>query len=70
MTLDLIESTIYNHPASKTTKTKPKILRKLHFVNKSMDMINISESINDKNVKKNEPLQFSKITNFSRIYIN
>ena len=34
MTLDLIESRIYNPPASKTTKTKPKNLIKLHFVNK------------------------------------
>ena len=39
MTLDLIESRIYYRPASKTTKTKPKNLVKLHFVNKGMGMI-------------------------------
>ena len=48
MTLDLIESRIYNPPASKTTKTKPKNLIKLHFVNKDMDIINITKIINDK----------------------
>ena len=53
MTLDLIESRIYNPPASKTTKTKSKNLIKLHFVNKGMDMRNISKILNDKNVKKN-----------------
>ena len=51
MTLDLIESRTYKSPASKTTKTKPKILIKLQFVNKGMDMINISKIINDKNNK-------------------
>ena len=48
MTLDLIESRIYNPPASRTTKSKPKILIKLHLSNKGMD-INISKIINDKN---------------------
>ena len=60
MTLDLIESRTYKSPASKTTKTKPKILIKLQFVNKGMDMINISKIINDKNMKKNLPTQFSE----------
>ena len=70
MTLDLIESRIYNPPASKTTKTKPKNLIKLHFANKGMDMINVSKIINDKNVKQNLPTQFNKTTNFNSIYIN
>ena len=43
MTLDIIESRMYNPPASKTTKTEPKNLRKLHFVNKGMDMKRISK---------------------------
>ena len=68
MTLDLIESTIYNPPASKTTKTKPKSLIKLHIVNKGVGMINISKIINDKNVQKNSIQQ--NRTNFSSIYIN
>ena len=34
MTLDLIESKIYNPPASKTTKTKPKNSMKLYFCKK------------------------------------
>ena len=67
MILDLIESRIYNPPASKTTKAKPKNLIKLHFVNKRMDMINISKIINDKNVKKNLPTQFSKTEQISTI---
>ena len=70
MTLDLIESRIYNPPVSKTTKTKPKNLIKLHFVNKGMDMINISKIINDKNLKKSLPTQFNKTTNFNSIHIN
>ena len=61
MVLDLIESRTYNPPASKTTKTKQKKLIKLHFVNKGMNMINISKTINDKNVKKNLPTQFSTV---------
>ena len=68
MTLDLIEFRIYNPPASKTTKTKPKNLIKLHFVNKGMDMINISKIINDKNVKKNLPTQFNKTEQISTVY--
>ena len=52
MTLDLIESIIYNPPASKTTKTKSKSLIKLHIVNKGVGVINISKIINDKNVQK------------------
>ena len=42
MTLDLIESKICNSPASKSTKNKLKNLTKLHFLNKGMEMINIS----------------------------
>ena len=53
MTLDLIESRIYNPPVSKTTKTKPKHLIKLPCANKGMKMINISKIINNKNVNKN-----------------
>ena len=68
MTLDLMESKIYNPLASKTTKTKPKHLIKLHFVNKSMDMINISKMINDKNVKKNLSTQFNKTEQISLVY--
>ena len=45
MTLDLIESRINNPPVSKTTKTKPKHLIKLRFVNKGMDVMNISKKI-------------------------
>ena len=37
MTLDLIESRIYNPPALKTTKSKPKNLIKLHFVRHGHD---------------------------------
>ena len=48
MTLDSIESRIYNPPASKTSKTKPKNLIKIHFVNRGMDMRNISKIKNDK----------------------
>ena len=39
MTLDLNESKIYNPTSSETTKTKPKNLIKLHFVDKGMDMV-------------------------------
>ena len=52
MTLDLIESRIYNPPGSNTTKTKAKNLIRLHFENKGMDMINISKIKSHKNVKK------------------
>ena len=68
MTLDLIESRIYNPPVSKTTKTKPKNLIKLHSVNKGMGMINISKIINDKNVKKSLPTQFNKAEQISTVY--
>ena len=57
MLLDLIKSRIYNPPVSKTTKTKPKNLIKLHFVNKGMDMINVSKIINDK--KREEKLTYT-----------
>ena len=63
MTLDLLESRIYNPPASKTTKTKPKNLIKLHFVNKDMDMINITK-INDKTVKKNNSTKQNKFQQY------
>ena len=68
ITLDFIESRIYNPPASKTTKTKPKNLIKLRFVNKGMDMINISKIINDQNVKENLPTQFNKIEQISIVF--
>ena len=58
MVLDLIESRTYNPPTSKTTKTK-QTKKKFHFVNKGMKIINISKIINDKNVKKSLPTQFS-----------
>ena len=64
MLLDLIGPRIYNPPASKTTKTKPK----LHFVNKSMSMINISKIINEKNVKKNLSAKFNKTEEISTVY--
>ena len=69
MSLDVIESRIYNLPESKTTKTKLKNLIKLHFVNKGMGMINISKIINDKNVKKSLPIQFNKTKQISTVYI-
>ena len=68
MTLDLIKSRIYDIPASKTTKTKPKNVIKLHFVNKGIDMINISKIVNDKNVKKNVPTQFNKTEQILTVY--
>ena len=68
MTLDLIESRIYNPPVPKTTKTKPKDLIKLHFVNKGMAMINISKKINDKNAKKNLLTQFNQTEQISVVY--
>ena len=60
MTLELVESKVYNPPVSKTTKTKPKNLIKLPLLNKCMDMANISKIINNKNIKKNLPTQFNK----------
>ena len=68
MTSDLIESRIYNPPVLKTTKTKPKSLIKLHFVNKGMDMINISKIINDKIMNKSLPTQFNKTEQISTVY--
>ena len=62
--MDLLESRIYNPPASKTTKTKPKYLIKLHFVNKDMDMINITKIINDKTVKKNNSTKQNKFQQY------
>ena len=60
MSLDLIESRIYNPEASKATETKSKNLIKSHFVNKGRDTINITKIINDKNVKRNLSTQFKK----------
>ena len=68
MTLDLTESRIYNSPASKPYKTKPNNLIKLHLAKKGMHMINISKIINDRNVKKNVPLQFNKTEQISTVY--
>ena len=68
MTLDLIESRTYNTAASKTTGSKPKTLIKLDFLNKGMDMINITNIINDKNVKKNLTAQFNKTEQNSTVY--
>ena len=69
MTLDLIESRIYNPPESKTTKTKPKKLNKVLFVNKGMDMINISKIINDKNVMIVIPFFESHLTSSIKIFV-
>ena len=66
MTLDLIESRIYLIYLE-TTKTKPKNLIKLHFVNKGMDMINITKIINNKKVKKNLTTQFNKTEQISTV---
>ena len=52
MTLNLIESRIYDSPVSKANEPKKKII-KLRFVNKDTDIINISKIINDQNLKKN-----------------
>ena len=52
MTFNLIQSSIHNPPESKTSKTKPKNLIKLQFVNKCMNMIDITKILNDKNMKK------------------
>ena len=68
MTLDLIKSRFYNRATSETTKTEPKTLIKLHFVNKDMDMINISKIINDKNVEKNLLAHFNKSEQISTVY--
>ena len=50
---------MYNSAASKSTKTKRKNLIRLQYVNKGMDMINITKIINDENVKKNLPTQLT-----------
>ena len=63
---DPIKSRIYNPPVSKNSKTKPKKLIKLHFVNKGMDMININTIINDTNVKKNLPIISTKQNKFQQ----
>ena len=62
--MDLLESRIYNPPASITTKTKPKNLIKLRFVNKDMDMINITTIINDKTVKKSNSTKQNKFQQY------
>ena len=38
------------------------------FVNKGMDMISSSKTINDENVKENLPIQFNKIEQISTVY--
>ena len=53
MTLNLIESRIYDSPVSKANEPKKKKIIKLRFVNKDTDIINISKIINDQNLKKN-----------------
>ena len=68
ITLDLIETRIYNTPASKTTKTTPKNVINLHFMNKGIDMVKISKIINDRNVKKSLPTQFNKTEQISTVY--
>ena len=53
MTLNLIESRIYDSPVPKANEPKKKKIIKLRFVNKDTDIINISKIINDQNLKKN-----------------
>ena len=69
MALDLIESRIYNPIVSKPTKTKPKKLIKLHFINRGMGLININKIRNDKNLKKTLPTQFNITEQSSTLYI-
>ena len=69
MALDLIESRIYNPIVSKPTKTKPKKLIKLHFINRGMGLININKIRNDKNLKKTLPTQFNITEQISTLYI-
>ena len=64
----LIESTIYNPPVSKATKTNPKKIIKFHFENAGMDMIGIRKIVNDKTVKKNIPTKFNKTEQISTLY--
>ena len=40
----------------------------LEFVNKGMDMINISKIIKDKSIMKDLPTQFNKTGQFSTVY--
>ena len=68
MTFNLIQSSIHNPPASKTSKTKPKNLIKLQFVNKCMNMIDITNILNDKNMKKILPTEFNKTEQISTVY--
>ena len=69
MTLDLSESKIYNPPALKTTKTKPKNIIHLQFVNKAINVINISKIVHDKKGKKNLPTQFNKTEQTVTVYV-
>lgn len=69
MTLHLSESKIYNPPALKTTKTKPKNIIHLHFANKAIDVINISKIVHDKTGKKNLPTQFNKKEQTLTVYV-
>ena len=50
---------MYNPAAPKTNKIKPKNLINIQFVNKGMDMINITKIINDENVKENLPTKLT-----------
>ena len=69
ITLDLIESRIYNPPASKKAKSKQQNLVYVKtFVNKGMDIVNIRKIINDKNVMKNLPAKFTKTEQISTVY--
>ena len=68
MALDLIEARIYDPTSSKITKQTPKNIVKVHFVNKGIDMINISNIINDKNVIATLPPQFNKTENIATVY--
>ena len=60
MTLNLIESRIYNPPAQKLLKPNRKMLQ---FVNKGMDMTNINKIINNENLptQSNKPEQISTV---------
>ena len=69
MTLHLSESKIYNPPALKTTKTKSKNIIHLHFVNKAINVINISKIVHDKKGKKNLPTQFNKTEQTVTVYV-
>ena len=68
MALDLIESRIYKPFSSGKTKTIPKHMIKINFVNKGIDMINIGKILNEKNVVNTLPSLFDKSDKISTIY--